>query len=265
MRRKGSEKTSRHEGSASNRTALRGRVALVTGGGKGIGKAIALALGRSGVVVMVNYRSGRAGALKVAEEIRAAGSEASVVRADVSTPGGAKKAVETTTRTMGRMDVLVNNVGEFLYRPVLKVRPEEWKGVIESNLNSVFYCSRQAIPQMKKRGWGRIVNIGVAGCDNIRAFPNTAPYNVAKTGALILTKTLAKELAPFGVTVNLIAPGLVDTGAHSTREIRRAEKALPMRRAATSEEIAHVVLFLVSDDASYVTGSCIPLSGGWLL
>jgi 3-oxoacyl-[acyl-carrier protein] reductase len=253
------------DGSTSDKPRLQGKVALVTGGGTGIGRAISLALAEAGAHVMVNYRSKKASARKVAEEIRSAGSEAAVVGADVSTIRGAKKAVEITVRSLGRIDILVNNVGEFLHRPLLKVRREEWSGIIESNLNSVFYCSSYAIPQMRRRRWGRVVNIGVAGCDSVRAFPNTTVYNIAKTGVLILTKSLAKELAAFGVTVNVVAPGLADTGALSKRTMKKVEKGLPMRRAATPDEIADAVLFLVSDAASYVTGSCIPVSGGWLL
>ncbi|UCF78015.1 MAG: SDR family oxidoreductase [Candidatus Eiseniibacteriota bacterium] len=237
----------------------------MTGGGAGIGKALCLALGRAGAAVMVNYRSERAPAARVVDDIRASGGEAAVVAADVSLPRGARKAVETTVRTFGQLDVLINNVGEFLHKPLLEVEPEEWRRTVQSNLDSSFYCSSYAGAQMRKQEWGRIINLGVAGCENVRAFPNTTAYNAAKTGVLILTKSMAKELAPFGVTVNVVAPGMVDTEALSEREMRRVERGLPMRRAATLEEISAIVLFLVSEDASYVTGSCIPVSGGWLL
>jgi len=240
-------------------------VALVTGGGRGIGRAISLALGRAGASVAINYLSRRGPAETVAGEIRAGGGNAVVVRGDVSSPDGAAKAVEATVSKFGRLDILVNNVGDFLHKPLLEVTPEEWRATIQNNLDSAFYCSLRAIPHMEKRGWGRIVNLGVAGCDSVRAFPNTTAYNVAKTGVLILTKSLAKEVAPFGITVNLVAPGLIDTGALAKRTRMKFELSLPMRRAGTPDEVAGAVLFLVSEAASYITGACVPVSGGWLL
>lgn len=245
--------------------SLDSRVALVTGGGAGIGKAISLELGRAGAAVVVNYLSRRELAESVSGEIRAAGGKSRTVRADVSLPRGAETAVEATVRAFGRLDILVNNVGSFLHKPILDVKPEEWCGVIQNNLNSVFYCSKHAIPYMKKLGWGRIVNIGVAGCDDLRAFPNTTSYNISKTGVLILSKTLARELARFNITVNVIAPGMVDTGILSRSAVRQIEKRIPIKRAATPEEIARLAIFLTSDSASYITGSCITISGGWLL
>ena len=244
---------------------LSGKVALVTGGGAGVGRAVSLALGGAGAAVMVDYLSRKELAESVAKEIRTLGGKSRVVRADVSLPRGAKVAVEKTVESFGRLDILVNNVGSFLHKPILNVESDEWCSVIQSNLNSVFYCSSQAIPQMKKREWGRVVNIGVAGCDDIRAFPNTTAYNIAKTGVLILSKSLAREVASFGVTVNVVAPGMVDTGVLSPSAMKEVEKRIPMKRAATCEEIARAVMFLVSDDASYITGACVTISGGWLL
>jgi 3-oxoacyl-[acyl-carrier protein] reductase len=244
---------------------LSGRVALVTGGGAGIGKAIALALGGAGASVVVNYLSKRAAAEKVAAEIRSRFGESAVVRADVSSPRGAERAVQATVREFGRIDILVNNVGNFLHKSILNVRPEEWQEIVQNNLHSAFYCSSCVIPHMRKQNWGRIVNLGVAGCETIRAFPNTAAYNVSKTGVLILSKSLAKEVAPFGITVNVVAPGLIDTGVVQRRTMKRLEKSLPMKRAGTPEEVAGVVLFLVGEEASYVTGSCVTVSGAWLL
>jgi 3-oxoacyl-[acyl-carrier protein] reductase len=244
---------------------LSSKVALVTGGGAGIGRAISLALGKAGAAVMVDYLSRKELAESVAKEISLLGGKSRIVRADVSLPRGARTAVEATIRSFGRLDILVNNVGSFLHKPLLSLKPEEWCGIIQSNLNSAFYCSSHAIPHMRKGKWGRIVNIGVAGCDDIRAFPNTTAYNISKTGVLILSKSLAREVAPFGITVNVVAPGMVDTGVLSRSAIKAIEKRIPTRRTATPEEVAGAIVFLVSDDASYVTGTCITISGGWLL
>jgi 3-oxoacyl-[acyl-carrier protein] reductase len=249
----------------SKRGTLSGKVALVTGGGAGIGKAISLALGKAGAAVMIDYLARKELADSVAKEIHSLGGKSRTVRADVSLPRGARTAVEAAIRSFGRLDVLVNNVGSFLHKPILAVRPEEWCGIIQNNLNSVFYCSSQAIPHMRKQGWGRIVNIGVAGCDDIRAFPNTTAYNIAKTGILILSKSLAREVAPFGITVNVVAPGMVDTGVLSKPAMKKLAERIPMKRAASPQEVARAVAFLISDDASYITGSCITISGGWLL
>jgi len=249
----------------SEHVSLSGKVALVTGGGAGIGKAISLALGEAGASVMINYLSRKELAESAAKEIRALGAKSRTVRADVSLPRGARKAVEAAVRSFGRLDVLVNNVGSFLHKPILEVTPEEWCGIVQNNLNSVFYCSSQAIPHMKRLGWGRIVNIGVAGCDDIRAFPNTTAYNISKTGVLILSKSLARQVASSGITVNVVAPGMVDTGLLSRSGLREIEKRIPVKRAASPEEIARTVIFLVSDAGSYITGSCITISGGWLL
>jgi 3-oxoacyl-[acyl-carrier protein] reductase len=249
----------------SKRGTLSGKVALVTGGGAGIGKAISLALGKAGAAVMIDYLARKELADSVAKEIHSLGGKSRTVRADVSLPRGARTAVEATICSFGRLDVLVNNVGSFLHKPILAVRPEEWCGIIQNNLNSVFYCSIQAIPHMRKQEWGRIVNIGVAGCDDIRAFPNTTAYNIAKTGILILSKSLAREVAPFGITVNVVAPGMVDTGVLSKPAMKKLAERIPMKRAASPQEVARAVAFLISDDASYITGSCITISGGWLL
>jgi 3-oxoacyl-[acyl-carrier protein] reductase len=244
---------------------LSGKVVLVTGGGAGIGGAISLVLGKAGAAVMINYLSRKELADGVAKEIRSLGGKSRTVRADVSLPRGARTVVDVTIRSFGRLDILVNNVGSFLHKPILAVKPEEWCGIIQNNLNSVFYCSSQAIPHMRKQGWGRIVNIGVAGCDDIRAFPNTTAYNIAKTGVLILSKSLAREVAPFGITVNVVAPGMVDTGVLSKPAMKKLAERIPMKRAASPEEVARAVVFLISDVASYITGSCITMSGGWLL
>lgn len=242
---------------------LQGAVALVTGGSRGIGKAIAKRLAEESAAVAVNYRSDERAATETVDSIRAAGGRASTFQADVADPAEAERLVESVSAALGPIDVLVNNVGEFFLKPVAEMDPAEWRRVMESNLSSAFYVSRCALPAMRARGEGRIVNVGLSPVHLVRGAPNLAAYSVAKTGVVILSRTLAAEEARGGITVNCVSPGLIDNGYLPPEQEEWMRKRVPAGRLGRPEEVAEAVAFLASARASYVSGANLAVSGAW--
>jgi 3-oxoacyl-[acyl-carrier protein] reductase len=241
---------------------LNGEVALVTGAGGGIGRAIALALGRSGCKVAVNYVVEPEGAEQTVSELAAAGSEAVAVRADIGVASDVRRMIDEVVARFGRLDVLVNNAGVQTWTPFLDVTEDEWDLVIRTNLKGCFLCTQAAALQMKTRG-GAIVNIG-SGCNKV-PFPGLVAYTASKGGIEMLTKVAATELAAHGIRVNCVAPGAVEV------ERTRLElpdyagtwgRATPLGRVGTPEDIASAVVFLVSRDASFITGQTVWVDGG---
>ncbi len=242
--------------------SLDGRVALVTGASRGIGRAVALALAKEGAKVALNYRSGETEARAVMAEIENLGSAAILVRADVSVSSEARQLVRDVVDRWGRLDVLVNNAGITRDRTLLKMTDDDWLAVIGTNLNSVFYCTSAAVPQMVQQNWGRIVNISsvIGQAGNY----GQANYAAAKAGVIALTKSAALELAKYNITVNAVAPGFTATDmfAKVPEEIQQKIKdKIPLRRFATADEIAEAVMFLV-EHGEYVTGQQINVNGG---
>jgi 3-oxoacyl-[acyl-carrier protein] reductase len=242
---------------------LADRAAIVTGGSRGIGRAVALALGREGAAVLVNYVAAEGAAREVVERIRGLGGRAEAVRADVRDFDAAAGLVAEALARFGRVDVLVNNAGIVRDKPVTFMTPGEWTEVIDVDLTGAFHCIKAAGREMVRRKSGRIVNIssdaGLMG-DLMRA-----NYSAAKAGLLGLTKAVAREFAGSGVTVNAVAPGIVETDliagmAGAKRE--RMLAAIPMARFGRPEEVAGAVLFLASDEAAYITGEVLCVDGG---
>jgi 3-oxoacyl-[acyl-carrier protein] reductase len=248
---------------------FRDQVALITGASSGIGRATAEAMAREGARVGVNYCKNQAGAKQTAETIRKAGGEALVVRADVTRAAEVLAMVDAVRAEWGRIDILVNNAGDLLARRSLTDMTEEyWDQIMALNLKSVYLCVRAVWQEMAERKTGCIVNVSsIAGRNG--GGPGAAAYAAAKGGLLTYTKGLAKELAPHGVRVNGIAPGVIATPYHerySPGEVFQKFIAnIPLRRAGTSEEIADVIVFLASPAARYITGETIEVNGGMLM
>jgi 3-oxoacyl-[acyl-carrier protein] reductase len=242
---------------------LSGRVALVTGGSRGIGRAISQALADAGAAVAINYQGSERAAREVAREIAEAGGVAEIFQADVSQREAVQRMKRGVLARFGRVDLLVNNAGITRDRTFVRMDEEAWASVLSVNLNGVFYCTKAFLDGMLERGHGRIVHISsiVGQTGNF----GQANYAAAKAALFGLTKTLAKELAARGITVNAVAPGFIDTEmvAAVPEEIRsKLVGQIPMARFGTAGEVANAVAFLASNDASYITGQTINVNGG---
>lgn len=242
---------------------LAGQTALVTGSSRGIGRAIAVCLGERGADVAVNYRSDEAAAGEVVDLLRRLGRRALAIRADVSDPSEVATMAATAQKELGPIDILVNNVGEFTLKSLADTSEREWAEILASNLSSAFYTSRHLLRDMRARRRGRVVNIGLSPTHLVRAAPNVAPYAIAKTGLAILTRSLAAEEARYGITVNCVAPGLIDNGFLPPAQKRWMEQRVPLGRLGRPEDVAEAVAFLLSDVASYVSGATLAVAGGW--
>jgi 3-oxoacyl-[acyl-carrier protein] reductase len=245
---------------------LQGKVALVTGASRGIGRAIALELARQGAKVAVNYAGSEAKANEVVEEIKKMGQEAVAIQADVSSDEAVERMVKTVLEQFSRIDILVNNAGITRDNLLMRMKEEEWDQVINTNLKGVFHCIKAVTRPMMKQRYGRIVNI--ASIVGISGNPGQANYVAAKAGVIGLTKTAARELASRNITVNAVAPGFITTDmTDSLSDELKAEmlKQIPLARFGEPEDIAKVVAFLVSDAASYMTGQTLRVDGGMVM
>ncbi len=241
-------------------------VAVVTGSTRGIGRSIALRLARDGYTIVVNYRNAEDAAASALEEIRSIAPASIAVQADVSTPEGANTIIGTAMETFGSLDVLVNNVGPFLVKPLVDTKDHEWREMLDGNLGSAFYCIRTALPQMRARRRGNIINVGALNTDALQVGVFEAPaYYAAKAGLMMLTRGLAHSEAPFNIRVNAVNPGFIETEEYA--KYTEADKArwvemIPMRTFGRPEDVAGAVSFLVSDNARYITGAVLHVHGG---
>lgn len=252
-----------------NKLDMTGRVALVTGASTGIGRWTAVALAECGAVVAINYNKNLAGAEETKRMVEAVGGKAVIIQADVSTKAGAVALAEAARAQLGEIDILVNNAGDLMQRCSLQEFSEDlWDRVMNLNLKSVLLCSQTVMPEMIARKTGVIINLGsIAGHNG--GGPGAGVYATAKAAVHCLTKALAKELAPHGIRVNAVAPGVIDTPFHermSTPEmIKQFVGTIPMGRTGTSEECGRVIAFLASDAAAYIHGEMIEINGGQLM
>lgn len=245
--------------------ALDGKVAIITGSSRGIGKAAALALAKQGGKIVVNYARSSDAADAVVKEIEEMGGEAIALQADVSKADDVDALVKSTKEKFGSIDVLVNNAGITRDTLLLRMKPEDWQAVIDLNLTGVFLCTRAVSKIMLKQRSGRIINISsVAG---LMGNPGQANYSAAKAGVIGFTKTIAKELAPRGVTANVVAPGFIATDM--TEDLKNTEdilKFIPLGRYGQPEEVAGLIRFLAVDPAAaYITGQVMNVDGGMVM
>jgi len=245
---------------------LQGRTALVTGASRGIGRAIALALAAEGADVAINYVANEAAAQDVADSVRKLGRRALLARADVSDFPDTFRMAQDVLREFGHLDILVNNAGITSDKTFVKMDHAAWRRVLAINLDGVFNCTKVFIDSMIRRGYGRIVNItSVIG--QIGNF-GQANYAASKAGVAAFTKSLAKELAGKGITVNAVAPGFIETEMVESipdRVRARLLEQIPLRRFGTPEEVARAVVYIVSPDGDYITGAELSINGGLLM
>ena len=245
---------------------LSGKIALVTGAGRGIGRSVALALGSAGAKVVVNYNSSEEAAREVVGAIESDGGEAKAIKADVSKPEQVDEMVSTLVKEWGRIDILVNNAGIARDNLMMRMSQEEWDAVMDTNLRSAYFCSRAVLRPMLRNRWGRIISISsVVG---LTGNVGQANYAAAKAGLIGFTKSLAREVGSRNITANAVAPGFIQTDitAGLSDDIKAAAlKNIPAEKFGEPEDVANVVLFLASDLAAYVTGQVVNVDGGMVM
>jgi 3-oxoacyl-[acyl-carrier protein] reductase len=246
--------------------ALRNRVALVTGGSRGIGKGIALRLAQNGARVAIAYRSNKGAAQLALRQMQSVGAECVAVETDISQPGRAEQLIQTVVERFGRIDILVNNVGDFKWGMLAESSVEEWKSIFDSNLMTVMQMCRAVLPTMRKGRWGRIINLGAVGAERAFGQAKISAYAAAKAAVVALSRSLALEEAKNSITVNVVNPSSMDEKDLSLEEARKLKDArFPIGRPPTVEDVAASVAFFASDEAEYVTGQVLNVSGGWML
>jgi len=232
------------------------RVALVTGAAKGMGRAIALALSRRVSGIAVHYRGSSKEARETVAGIEHLGRRAASFGADLTNEGRAADLVRKVEEAFGRLDVLINNVGPFLVKPWQELTGADWDAMFRGVLESAHFCMKAALPGMRSRGWGRVINIGYSRAEQLGSFPTIAPYAIAKTGLLILTRTVAVSEVGNGVTVNMVSPGLIEGGFLPPGKI-------PPGAIGKFADVAEAVAFLASEEAGAVTGTNLIVAGTW--
>lgn len=244
-------------------TNMSDNVALITGGAKGIGHGIALDLAARQWKVAICYRTSEAEAEKTAQAITARGGLGLSLRCDVSDPVAAKGLVAEVERRWGKIDVLINGAGPYHRVNLFSETVEGWHDMFNGNLHPIFYLAQAVAPGMKARKFGRIITFSMANADQMVSQPEITAHYIAKAGVLILTRTLAKLLAPHGITVNAVSPGFIDSGSAPAEELAGMAKRIPAGYIGTVDDTVAAVRYLLSPDARYVNGANIQISGAW--
>ena len=243
--------------------SLTGRIAIVTGSARNIGRATALMLAREGATIMVHARTDAAGVAETVALLRAAGAKAESHLADLSTEGGAEALVAATVAQLGPPQILINNAAVRRNTPITEMSLAEWREVLGASLDASFLMTRACVPHMKAANWGRIVSLG--GISMFRGLAGRAHVSAAKAGMIGMTRSLASELGPHGITVNVVAPGSIATErgiAAGARPTASSTSGIPIGRDGKPEEIAHVITMLCRPEAQYTTGQTIQVNGG---
>lgn len=245
---------------------LSGRVAIVTGGGRGIGRAIALELAERGASIVVNYNRSADAAQEVVKTIEDVGGQALAVQADVSVATDAERLMEAALEAYEKIDILVNNAGVTRDNLIMRMKEEDWDVVLDTNLKSAWLCAKLVSRKMMRQRYGRIINmssvVGIAGQ------AGQSNYSASKAGIIGLTKSLARELADRNITVNAVAPGFIPTSMTNDLSDELKEQAvamIPAKRMGTVEEVAYAVAFLASEEAGYITGQVLSVDGGMVM
>lgn len=246
--------------------SLRNRVAVVTGGTRGIGRGIALGLAQQGARIALVYRTNKAAAQMALRQLQAAGADCVAVETDITGPARAEQLIKTVADRYGRIDVLVNNVGEFRWGTLVESSTEEWTRIFDSNVLTVFHMCRCAVPLMRKGRWGRIINLGAVGAERAFGQAKISAYAAAKAAVVAMSRSLALEEAKNGITVNVVNPSSIDEKDLTLEEARKLKDArYPIGRPPTVDDVAAAVSFFASEEAEYVTGQVVNVSGGWML
>lgn len=233
------------------------RQVLITGGALGIGAEMVRQMAGRGYRVAFTYRKSRDAAERLIRTVKGVGGEASAFQCDVSDPEQVGQLIELLIRNYGSVDVLINNVGDYLKKRLDRVTVEEWNDILASNLHATYYCCHYLLPHMVRRRYGRIINIGFASCGQVVAKPMITPYFIAKQGVLLLTKSIAVTYAAYGITCNMVSPGVMENSRS------KPTKKIPIGRWGKLRELADAALFLISDQAEYISGAHLEVSGGW--
>lgn len=241
---------------------LAGRVALVTGAARRTGRGLALALARAGADVVVHYGRSRQEAESAVAEITALGRRGFAISADLAVPGQAEALIETALAQAGRLDLLVNNVGNYPLGDPLGLPPDEFRATLETNLTAPYALIRAALPALLASGMGQVINLGYAGVEHPVANTRAMAYQISKAGLLVLTRSLAQALGPRGVRVNMISPGHIENSVDLPADIA---SHVPLGRPARIDDIAGALLFLLSPAGAYITGANIEVAGGYRL
>jgi NAD(P)-dependent dehydrogenase (short-subunit alcohol dehydrogenase family) len=245
---------------------LKDKVVLVTGSGRGLGTTLVRAAAERGARVVINCRSDGKRAEALGTEVQKRGGEALVCRADVTDYDQARGLVQETVKAFGRLDVLVNTVGTFGWKPVADMEPGEWRSMMASNLDSVYHMCRLALPHMRQNHWGRIVNLGAVGAERTLGHPKVAAYSAAKAAVVAFSKALALEEARCGITVNVVCPGVLADGDDNVHAVEdHAGDRIPVGRPGSPDDVVRAVLFFCSPGADFITGQVLAVAGGWRL